>query len=120
MNKVKAGMTAGRRSRKSAECQACRKGRNAIVLEFHRRNEGRREPFSVLATRIGDSMAEIILLAERRGGGPVPSPVPPKESVPRKAEILFFTGVRYERLDDTPADDTPLPRKGRPRRAGKR
>lgn len=62
-------------------------------------------------------MAEIILLAGRRGGR---EPAPSKEGVPREAEILFFTGVRYERLDDTPADDGPMPKKGRPRRAGKR
>lgn len=61
-------------------------------------------------------MAEIVLLAERRGRKPVPS----KESVPREAAILFFTGVRYERLDNTPADNSPVAKKGRPRRAGKR
>ncbi|MCX8998483.1 hypothetical protein NOF55_15315 [Rhizobiaceae bacterium BDR2-2] len=61
-------------------------------------------------------MAEIILLADRRGHAPPPS----GEAVPRKAQILFFTGVRYERLDDTPADNSPVSKKGRPRRAAKR
>lgn len=62
-------------------------------------------------------MAEIVLLAERRGREPVPS----REQVPREAKILFFTGVRYERLDNnTPADKSSVVKKGRPRRAGKR
>ena len=61
-------------------------------------------------------MAEIIQLEQRRGH----DPAPPKAGVPVEAKILFFTGVRYERLDDTPDAKRPVAKKGRSTRAGKR
>lgn len=62
-------------------------------------------------------MAEIVHMAERRGRGPAP----PRAGMPCKAKILFFTGVRYERLDDGgPAAKSPVAKKGRSTRAGKR
>ena len=62
-------------------------------------------------------MAEIIRLAARRSV----TRGPDKESAePCEAEILFFTGVRYERYTETPLDDGGLPEKGGSRRAGKR
>ena len=66
-------------------------------------------------------MAEIFLLAERRGRRPGPS----VDTAPRKAEILFFTGIRYERLDGqidghAPVDKSPVAKKRRSNRVGKR
>jgi hypothetical protein len=60
-------------------------------------------------------MAVIIQLAEKRS----PSRPPVKdEAGPHEAEIVFFTGVRYERYEDTPKNGS-LPKKGGGRRAGK-
>lgn len=66
-------------------------------------------------------MAEIISMEERRGRRPAAA----KEHVPREADILFFTGVRYERFDDSslnnPVAEKRAPaKKGRARRTAKR
>ena len=59
-------------------------------------------------------MADIIRLAERRGGQTITA----RKTVPREAEILFFTGVRYERLeDDRSVEKGPEPKKSGRRRA---
>jgi hypothetical protein len=42
-------------------------------------------------------MAIVVALADRR-----PQTPRPKDMEPRKAQILLFTGVRYERLVDVP------------------
>lgn len=58
-------------------------------------------------------MADIIRLAEKRGGQTVKA----RKTVPREAEILFFTGVRYERLGERPVEKGPEPKKSGRRRA---
>ena len=60
-------------------------------------------------------MAVIIQLVEKRS--PLRSPVK-DETGPHEAEIVFFTGVRYERYEDAPKSGS-LPKKGGGRRAVK-
>lgn len=44
-------------------------------------------------------MAIVVALADRRPQAPTPRP---KDKEPLKAQILLFTGVRYERIVDVP------------------
>lgn len=62
-------------------------------------------------------MADIITLAARRSTVRAPEK---DNAEQREAEIVFFTGVRYERYPEAPVDDGGLPEKGGSRRAGKR
>lgn len=63
-------------------------------------------------TRKGASMSIVIPFAPRaRSTGANPT-----ASVREPAQILFFTGVRYERQDETAAADLRAPRRRRPSR----
>ena len=46
-------------------------------------------------------MADLIDLIERRGRATLPASRPSTTGYERSAQVLFFTGVRYERLEES-------------------